>query len=504
MANAKSTSPYQRSAPKLDKTNYILTLSKLFAYRQKNGFNDLSFAAGLPGHKIPQSVQTAIASVAKQASSAYPDYDPKAPITSKILQPKIAAFHQFHFGGEVAAEETGFAPGSTAILQALAAITGNYNKTAILPHPGYPLMQEPLRNALSHISLYAAIKPNETTKRWELSKEQLAAALEYHREENSFLYFNFPSNPTGYSPTAEEYQEIVRILMKEIKIRQERKLPPPCILEDQAYAMMMHDGRRFYSIFNAINDMRQKIAAQDKSKENNKQLELLDIIEKCVVVAHSFSKTFAAAGDRVAYWVCKNPEMQKSISTTINSSQLTPSRSSLAVANAILEEKQYDTEAMREYGHRLRHLENSLNSIFLSAKKTNRTLALIPDSPIKAKADAGFFATADFSFLQNMPIAKEKVAELRKQLSSCGYEQENEIIFQNDRINNSFDASLWLLATSSLLVIPITASKHNPNQIYLRFSVGCASKEEIDQAMGKLEKTLLTEIQPKTQTLSRL
>jgi aspartate/methionine/tyrosine aminotransferase len=236
----------------------------------------------------------------------------------------------------------------------------------------------------------------------------------------------------------------------------------------------MHDGKTYYSMHNAISDLRKDTTDPERGA-------LLDQLEQSVVVAHSLSKAGATAGDRAAYFASKNPELLSAVYNQIIDVILTPSRGTLAAVKGFMDKGEVDHESMKRYGQRLRYFENELNKI-------------VPDA-VPARADAGFFITTNFSALKGAKIDDATVAQLRSQIEKIPNKtlhQEFGEIFKDGKVNNSVDAALWLMAKANVVAIPIVSPTGNDGNMRLRFSVGQTDIPMIRQALDRIEAAIGT------------
>ena len=361
----------------------ILALMKLLAVRKNNGKDDIALAAGLPDHDVPEAVKSELGRAAQLDQSPYLKYDLKSPYNEGQLHPDIAAFHQKQFGVSFTPDEVHIAAGSTPVLGAVAYVTQKqfydtvndvnnlpqiqkYQTQALMVNPAYPLMTLPITRQngvvnnttrlVSELDVDAQGKPFQTGGRWKLDLDSFRQARAEGRKAPekggaTMLYLNFPSNPTGYAPTPEEYQEIAKLLAEDVYLRQEQKLPKMVILEDIAYATMMHGSRKYYTLNNAVEAL----------KPLNP--ELYQQLNQAIIVAHSFSKAFAVAGQRVSYYASKNPQLLEAVYGQIIEMELTPSAGTLATMKGCLNAGEVVKEAMLKYGNRLRFFEEEYNNI---------------------------------------------------------------------------------------------------------------------------------------------
>lgn len=502
----------------------IFALMKLLAVRKNNGKNDIALAAGLPDHNVPETVKTELTKAASYDQSPYLKYDLKSPYNEGQLHPEIAAFHKKQFGIEFTPDQVHIAAGSTPVLGAVAYVTQKEFKTArtdenniprirrkqtqaLMINPGYPLMTLPITRQNGVVNTTARLvseldidengNPFQTDGRWKLDMDSFRKALEQGRmspEQGgaTMLYLNFPSNPTGYAPTEDEYQEIAKELADDLRLRREQNLPSLAILEDIAYATMMHGNRTYYTLNNAIEDLK----SIDPPLYSN--------LDKSVIVAHSFSKAFAVAGQRVSYYASKNPQLLEAVYGQIIEVELTPSAGTLATMKGCLNAGEVDEQSMRKYGNRLRFFEDEYNKIIEQWMQPNNITEsnvtnsfqerLKQNKPIPAKADAGFFSSTNGQYLLGAPISDEKLAELKQdidQIQDPGLRQLlSNGIFKDNKVNNALDAALWLVVNANVVCIPMQAQKGKEDNIKLRFSVGQTSIETIQQAMDNIKTAL--------------
>jgi aspartate/methionine/tyrosine aminotransferase len=479
----------------------ILALMKLLEVRKSDGIPDIAFGAGLPDAEVDPKVMEAMLEAVQNPKSPYLKYDPKSVLNEEQLVPDIAAFHERQLGVKFDAKEVKIAPGSTPVLAAMSYVTQKPGKVALFLDPAYPLMSLPVERMGGRVDRTARLvtrldigkdgKPYQSN-RWQIDYASVRKALANNRSKATLLYLNFPSNPTGYAPTPEEYRQLAEALLEDIKSRKKHGLHTMAILEDIAYATMMYDGKKYYSLNNAIQDLRTQT-------NNEERLDLLNELEQSVVVAHSFSKAFAVAGDRVAYFASKNPELLTAVYNQIIDVILTPGRGTLAAMKGALAKAEVDQESMKQYELRLRYLERGLNNVTEKwlggqqpdfAKVNGEAEFIQRQLPIPAKADAGFFATTFFNFLRGRKVDEATVAKLKRQIARIPnptLHQEFGEIFKGGKINNTVDAALWLAEKANIIAIPIAPRDPQDKNIRLRFSVGQTSIETIKKALDQLE-----------------
>ncbi len=478
----------------------IMALMKLYEVREKRNIKDISFGAGLPDHDVPEEVHVTMGEAAKAKKAYYPKYDPRAKFFEETLKPRIAEFHEKTFGIKYQSEGIAAAAGSTPVLTCVAGITQEYGTKTLVFSPDYPVFKGSVESAGGSIDRTARLYTKLDAKdgkpkkdRWQIDYDSVRHALDNNRKNATLLYLNFPSNPTGYSPTKKEYTTLVEALLEDVKKRRSEGLPKMVILEDIAYSTMMHDGKEFFSINAIIEDML-------KHTNDPKRKNLLKELEQSVVTAHSFSKAFAVAGHRVAYYASKNTKLIETIDARMRDWDLTPSMSGLAAMQGALDKGEVDKEAMKEYGLRLRYFEKYMNDIVkswltecndwahLGKRKFSQLVA--SNSPVQAKADAGFFSSTFFNFLKDQPVDAQTIATLKTQIKALPtpkLKKEFENIFEHNRINNALDASLWLLQNANILAIPIAQRTPDDTNIQLRFSVGGTNIATIKKGLDDMK-----------------
>ena len=496
--------PTINSSAKTSSSGPIMAMMKLLEVREKQGINDIAFAAGLPDHEVPREIKEALSAMAEADRSPYSKYDPTSAWSEETLRPGIAAFHERHFGFKFPEAQVGISLGSTTALDAVASITQRAESKALVIDPFYPLVSLPVKRYGGTVDnstkLFTEIDVEDgaprQSKRWQLNMVSLWDALENNRESATMLYLNFPSNPTGYSPTPEEYQQIANILADDIMMRRELGLGSIVILEDIAYATMMHDGKKFYGINNAVHDLLEKTTDPERR-------EILQELAESSVTAHSFSKAFAIAGDRVAYYASAGKELFAAVNTKLAEVVLTQPRGTLAAMKGALDIGDVNHNSMQEYSHRLRAFERGFNAVtekWMVSKQPKEVdvaskgfMCFVRRKlPVQAEADAGFFSTAMVKLLIGLAIKPETVEKLESQISLIEKEsirRELDGIFADGKINDARDAALWLLAEANVGAVPLTNGR-------LRFSVGQTDGESIKEALSRIDKALMENIAP--------
>ncbi len=490
--------------PKQDSNpGIIYSLMMLNEVLTKKNNNTIALAAGLPDNEVTGGISAEMISAAQSLTAPYPKYDPSSKWKESHLWPKMAQFHQEMTGLECDPNHFRFSQGSTPAIYAMiqSLLLNDPQGKLLTISPGYPLYDIPARDmgratdksARLKILLDVDEQGNPVAGKWEIDLDSLRNQLENNREHGKVLVLNFPSNPTGYAPEKEKYQEIVEILLEDIKIRKDKGHAQIGILEDMAYASMMHDNKKYYTLGNAIHDMKEACKGIDDEK-----YQLLEQLEFNSMGVHSFSKAKALAGHRAAYWFTNNPELQSMVYDRFMNVLLTPSITSLAAMNAALEEGQVKPEDMKTYETRLRTLEKGLNQGFLEACSQSKTIT--PEQkqmglPVPAAADGGFFASTRFNFLQGLPVEEGFADQIREWAKDIKHDSsralfQNGNFFEGNRINNATDASLWMLLKANVLTIPLANPSKDDPGITLRFSVGSEPLERVQESVDRIKKAL--------------
>lgn len=463
---------------------------------------DVALAAGLPDARVPWGIRIALLRAAVMAMSPYFKYQTDSPLQEDKLKPLIAAWHEKQYNVSIPAEQFGIAAGSTPIIDAVARLSIiEPGKKMLGFGPGYPLtdLSVNLEGGISERSLRLRTKldlgndgqPVQTT-RWWIDIQSVRESLKENRESATMLFLNFPSNPTGFSPTPDEYKELVAVLIEDVIERKKLGLPCMTILEDMAYVEMMYD-KKFYSIFNAIDDMR-----AENNKKGSEFSDALKELEDSVVCAHSFSKAFSVAGDRVAYYTARNKELFYAVTNVKTINDLTPSRGSLVVMKAAMKIGKVDEKAMDAYGRRLKKFEEGFARIvrnFVEKKNPGEGATFVERfAAVPARADAGFFSTTFLNALNGIEVPPEMVEKLKKQVAKIAnpsLRKEFTGMFAGNKVNNSFDANMWLLCKAHVCGVPLELKDGN---IVIRFSVGQTDEKVVGEVIKRVEAALLKEL----------
>ena len=480
----------------------ILAMMNLKKIRTAEGQNDIALAAGLPDALVPRAVKDELAKMSMMSSSPYLKYDMASEYNTEKLACKIVDFHKKNFKTSFAESQVGFSAGSTPVISAVAGITQCIGSTAVVIRPGYPLYDLPVEMLGGSVNkdarLVTALDAQsngdafETGGRWNIDYLSLTNAL--IKTNPSLIYLNFPGNPTGYSPTANESKKLVRVFLDYIRFCWDKGIRAPLILEDMAYAAMMHDNQPFYGLHYTI--------AHLLGDASPREQELLHELNQSLVIAHSFSKVFSVAGDRVGYFATFNNSLREEISDRMTVVDLTPGRGALAAMTGALKAGEINLESMREYQIRLRHFENGVNDIVTSWGKNRniRAETLKKLLPMQARADAGFFSLTFFNMLKGHKVSRQLLDSIEDQISKLPETSRVEFlnIFRDGRINHSLDAALWLMETANIITIPM--SNQNGN-IMVRFSVGQTPVLLISEVLKRIHDAI-AEVNPSEEMLS--
>lgn len=400
--------------------------------------------------------------------------------------------------------QVGFSAGSTPVISVVAGITQYIGSTAVVIRPGYPLYDLPVEmlggsiNKDARLVTALDVQSNgdtfETGGRWNIDYLSLTNALIKYNP--SLVYINFPGNPTGYSPTASESKKLVRVFLDYIRFCWDKGIRAPLILEDMAYAAMMHDNQPFYGLHYTI--------AHLLGDASPIEQELLHELNQILVIAHSFSKVFSVAGDRVGYFATFNNSLREEISDRMTVVDLTPGRGALAAMTGALKAGEINLESMREYQIRLRHFEDGVNDIVTSWGKNRniRAETLKKLLPMQARADAGFFSLTFFNMLKGHKVSRQLLDSIEDQISKLPETSRVEFlnIFRDGRINHSLDPALWLMETANIITIPM--SNQNGN-IMVRFSVGQTPVFLISEVLKGIHDAI-AEVNPSEEMLSHI
>ena len=505
-----SIAPYTSDSVSRKAGGIILSMMQLLKVREAQGIKDFSFAAGLPDGKVHETIRETIGKQAGGTRSAYEAYTSgpalhAAGLTSeRELKPGIAAFHKKHFGVDFAPDEVGVCEGSTPVLtETVRLIQKRWpGSPTLFIHPPYQVMLEMTKKEGSKIDTTARLRTSLDIddggepfqkERWHLDLGSVRQALQNNREHaHGLFYLNFPANPTGYSPTADEYKQLVEVILSDMKEREQAGLAPLVLLEDIVYAAMMHDGKKYYSLHNAIQDLRYKSSDAER-------LRLLDVLDQSSITVHSFSKAHSVPGHRIGYYACKNLDLRADIRSRIDDHELVLNTATLAGMKAILEIGDFDQDKIQDYGNRVSLLEKGLNDIARRwlTKDTPETADgefaqfVRKNLPLPAKADGGFFVTGFFNFLKGQTIDTGTIREIRQQIQEIPGEEfrkEFEGTFENNTINNAKDAALWLMAKAHVLVVPIAPADASDKNLIFRFSVGQQNTDAIQTALQNIEE----------------
>lgn len=482
----------------------ILAMMNLKKIRAAEGQNDIALAAGLPDALVPRAVKDELAKMSMMSSSPYLKYDMASEYNTEKLACKIVDFHKKNFKTSFAESQVGFSAGSTPVISAVAGITQCIGSTAVVIRPGYPLYDLPVEMLGGSVNkdarLVTALDAQsngdafETGGRWNIDYLSLTNAL--IKTNPSLIYLNFPGNPTGYSPTANESKKLVRVFLDYIRFCWDKGIRAPLILEDMAYAAMMHDNQQFYGLHYTM--------ARLLDDASPKEQELLHELNQSLVIAHSFSKVFSVAGDRVGYFATFNDSLREEISDRMTVVDLTPGRGALAAMTGALKSGEINLGSMREYQLRLRHFEDGVNDVVTSWGKSRniRAETLKKLLPMQARADAGFFSLTFFNMLKGHKVSRELLDSIEGQISKLPETSRVEFlnIFRDGRINHSLDAALWLMETANIITIPM--SNQNGN-IMVRFSVGQTPVLLISEVLKRIHDAI-AEVNPSEEMLSHI
>ncbi len=482
----------------------ILAMMNLKKIRTAEGQNDIALAAGLPDALVPRAVKDELAKMSMMSSSPYLKYDMASEYNTEKLACKIVDFHKKNFKTSFAESQVGFSAGSTPVISAVAGITQCIGSTAVVIRPGYPLYDLPVEMLGGSVNkdarLVTALDAQsngdafETGGRWNIDYLSLTNAL--IKTNPSLIYLNFPGNPTGYSPTANESKKLVRVFLDYIRFCWDKGIRAPLILEDMAYAAMMHDNQQFYGLHYTM--------ARLLDDASPKEQELLHELNQSLVIAHSFSKVFSVAGDRVGYFATFNDSLREEISDRMTVVDLTPGRGALAAMTGALKSGEINLGSMREYQLRLRHFEDGVNDVVTSWGKSRniRAETLKKLLPMQARADAGFFSLTFFNMLKGHKVSRELLDSIEGQISKLPETSRVEFlnIFRDGRINHSLDAALWLMETANIITIPM--SNQNGN-IMVRFSVGQTPVLLISEVLKRIHDAI-AEVNPSEEMLSHI
>lgn len=509
------TTPWMKSTFFTSSLGTILAFMELTKVRSSLGKKDILFAAGLPDSEVPQHIRDVLAEVAQYDRSYYYKYEPDSPLNDRKLAPDLAKFHEKHFGTSISPDLISVAPASTPVLEAMIYATQEPGKCMLVLWPDYPVLTPPAQRMVGRIDRTARLvtpldlddqgKPYGG-ERWQVDWTSFREALDKNRKEATLLNLTFPGNPTGFSPLPAEYQQLVEILLYDIKERKSIGLPPCAILEDTAYALMAgEENVKFYSIHNAIDDLRKATDANDKER-----LGLLDDLEQSIVSTHSFSKDFAVPGKRAGYFMTKNPEVYAAVYGQVVEYILTFGSETLATTRAILDIGEVDKKEMEKYARRLRFFEQGFNELAADIIRANPPQDIKQNElesyirhnlPVPAKADFGFFSLTRSNFLGGMRLSAQEKEELLGQIAMIpdkGLRSIFDGVFNNpnNEVTNSKEAALLLLVKAGVLPIPIPGRDKNDTNIYERFSVGGTDLEKIKQAFGNMRAAFIPNQMP--------
>lgn len=472
-----------------DHVSPIDAMDELYRAEASLGGNGRYFVVGLPGHEMDPAIQEAKKEHALGTHSEYGSHAYNVPWAPDKLKEEIARFHNTHFDTAFTPEQCGFTPGSTPILNLAVQNMPDTGTCAVMFHPGYPQIKK--YTAEKNVSVddspgFDVVDEAQGKRRYSPQTDMLRNTLRKRAlpaEEGgaALLYLNFPSNPVGCAPTRDEYRAIAEAAGEDALRRKEKGLPPLEILEDQAYMMMIPERERRVSFTQALKDAEGRLP---EGKEGDAMRAAYATVRQHTVITHSLSKAFAIPGERVAYFICEDPEKTAEYERKISNFMLTPSTGSFVSAHAALTKAAIDTGAMEEYNERREMLENGLNKAALLCGKET-------PPPVAAGADAGFFCAVNAAFLKGRSFTEEetrrknnavqavKNPKIRSFLENC---------MQDGTVQNAGDAAIWLAVAAGVYAVPVQA--RDEGEMLLRFSVGNTSKEDISYALTGLEAAL--------------
>ncbi|MDX2082522.1 MAG: pyridoxal phosphate-dependent aminotransferase [Rickettsiales bacterium] len=469
-------------------------LPKLYPADEKRSL--IFLAAGLPDAPPADLAIKKMSEVLLSKSSQYSKYDTGKNGSRGEVIDWIKFFAEENFAIKSDQRDNFiFTPGSSIVIDDFPRSITN---RIVSFSPIYPNMQDSADRSGSKVDIRAKIEPRENG-RWGLNlqefKKSLDEDIEFSISNSSSkplgIYLNFPHNPTGYSPTKEEYQELVNVLLDNLRSRNEHNLSPAVIAEDTAYAIMMHGNRKYYSLFNAIADLK-----KDAEKNNNNQkLELLNQLEANCAQIHSFSKDLALAAHRAAYFYSPNPEILAKVTKNINLSMISPPQLSMAATCGAMAAG-INKEAMKKYEDRSIHLVNLI-------------ISEIGNNFIPAKADAGFFVIADFKDLKGFRVKADTLNKLHGYLQKMPTELKE---YYQERLqdgviggkegsdeNVAKDVAVLLSIEKGIIVVPTGQ--------FLRFSVGSANQDKITEGVKRISECIselrLYNNKPRPSTISK-
>ncbi len=469
---------------------------------KSTGVETIRLAAGLPDHSVSEKVRDEMVIAANDEMAPYPKYDDRSKYYEETLKPAMAQFHNNNFDLDIAPDCFAYSAGSTPVIDATVtvALAGIPNSKLLTVTPTYPLYELPAKRGGREVDTTARLVTTLDTDdfgnpfqagRWTYDFDSVRKALGNNRPNGTILVINEPGNPTGFAATFGEKTKLVEVLLEDIRARNEMgpETNHMLILEDIAYATMMHNGKKCFTLQNVIDHMK----IECKESGNQEKMSLLEQLENNVLVCHSFSKAFGTAGHRVAYWYTKNEELYGSVYDLMLQRNLTPSISGLAALKGALDEGKVDEKVMAKYGRRVDTLEKGLNSAYkniiepiedkLTFNFTKKNL------PVRAKADGGFFVCAKFNFMEGMSVDKETIEKTNDVVKDIIHESSKEYfsnLFKDGKINNSFDAAIWLTLKAKVVAVPLKPGVEGG--IDIRFSVGDTKNRFVNQAVENIDK----------------
>ena len=191
----------------------------------------------------------------------------------------------------------------------------------IIPNPAF-VCYEPLARMSGATPV---ILDTFVEDRFKITPERLRSVI---TPKTKMLVLPFPNNPTGAIMTAEELEEIAKVLRGTNIL----------ILSDEIYGEMTY-GRRHTSIA-SIEGMRER-----------------------TILVSGFSKAYAMTGWRLGYLCAPNPLAQQMLKLHQYAIMCAPTTSQLAAIEAMKNGDSDVEEMVAEYDRRRRYIKDGLNSI---------------------------------------------------------------------------------------------------------------------------------------------
>ncbi len=167
---------------------------------------------------VPESVVAALKEHAREK-----DYLPVRGLPE--LRAAVAGYHNRQSGLDYRAEDILIAPGSKELLYILQLV---FNGTIVLPSPSW-VTYAPQAQLFGNRVLWIETTPGQ---HWKLLPAALDAACREDGTGPKLLVLNYPSNPTGFSFTDGELEELANVVRTHQMV----------VLSDEIYGELHHEG----------------------------------------------------------------------------------------------------------------------------------------------------------------------------------------------------------------------------------------------------------------------